>query len=388
MGIVRAATTATWAPPYLANAARTEVAKANLVTPAFLSPDRTIVYGWRGSDLVKSVDDAATWTTVRTFDGSIMGAWTLPNGEALVSIKWGGGKGYLARSTGWAAGDSAATWTSCFTVSRNDNYVHGSWGLSWAPADHARAGLVVATEYGGQGAASDTAAVMGKVWLSLDYGVTWRVVFNLSSVGTTSQHMHGITYDPWTDALLASIGDGNSGAGARSGILACWDWLNTSPTWAWVHGPFTTAEMQLTTMFPTATGVICGGDGYPCGLYRVPRRSARAYGRAHVVENWGSGTEAGFIGQTLYSVGNHFPIIVGREYTKSSPFHPSTLGIVTGDGAFVSELWRDPSGSGVAAYASATAIGPTATGKIVGAMHDHRNGADVYAQLVADLILP
>ena len=387
MAIIRTATPEPWVRPSLTNVVITNMTAATIVQPRFLNATRTLIYGTRGNLLVKSSDDGTTWTTVRDFGTPAAGAWLLPNGEALVATKPGGNKGQLMLSTGFAANDTTATWASVLTCSRNDNYIHPAWGLSMAPAGHPRAGIVVATEYGVQGAAGDSDDITSKAWLSSNYGQSWRQIFNLSTVGRANVHMHGIVYDPWDDRPVISVCDGNAGQSSYSGVLVSNNWQDQTPSWSWVLGPFTTASFQLTTMYPTPSGIIAAGDGFPPGLYRLPRRGYRDIGATQVVMNWGGGTDAGFIGQQIYQHSPGQIILMGKEYTKASPFLPITIdGSI--DGTTFFELWRDATGAGIAQYTLSNPIGPTMTGKVCAAIKDYRTATTTWKWLTGELVNP
>lgn len=352
----------------------------------FLSTNRSVMYGSQWDNFVRSTDDGATWTTIKKVNNgdTITGGWQLPNGEVILSTKVSAGRGGLWVSTGFPANETAATWTKVVTVNQSDNYVHDAWGLSFAPKGHVREGLVVATEYGGQGNAS-TAANDGSraVWLSTDYGQTFRQIFDLFTFTgkVLSAHMHGVAYDPFDDRVLVTFGDGNSGSGTPTGIAYSDDFLAITPTWHYISGPFTDSTFQATGILPLANGILMGGDGKPPGIYRLPRRGYRQYGPMQTVLNYGGGTDTGFIGQRMFQAGPGQPIIIAHEWAKNSARAASLH--MTRDGLTFTEIWRDDrelNYSGVLYV-----VGPTASGKVWGFLKADNRGANPRSYMTAEL---
>ena len=237
--------------------------------------------------LYSSTDGMLTGTLIRDFNigvadsaMEVMGVKFMPNGEALVTCRnnWSLTGGIYV-SQGWRTNPATATWTRTLTYSATGNFCQPySWSV--APKGHVREGLVVVTEYGGQSTQGTTSVEGGasRVWVSLDYGKTWREIFNLlKTYGTKNQHMHGVAYDPWTDNILMCFGDGYAGAPAVSGALYSDDWLKPSPTWKPIIPVLSTAAWQVTLFHPTPAGVICGSDGGPDGVWFMARDPAGGY---------------------------------------------------------------------------------------------------------------
>lgn len=356
--------------------------------PRFLSADRRTVWGISWDGLVKSTDDGATWTPgaqrIKPSAEQLAGAWLLPNGEVIATSKVGGGKGGLHLSNGWNNGAGPMTWSKVLTVSQNDNKIHEYWGLSFAPKGHPREGLVVATEYGGQGSGSTPADGGARyVWVSLDYGKTWRTIFDLfAQTQVIGQHMHSVAYDPWDDRLICAFGDGNGANSSKSGIMACENFTATTPTWTYLYGPVTSADFQVTTIRPLSTGIIFGGDGAPPGIYRMGRNGYRNLKPMQTVLNYGGGTDTGYIGQDMFQAGPGQPILVSHEWAKNTNRHSAVH--LTFNGVDFVEIWRDPNAN---AWTGLFVVGPTAAGKVLGWSKNDSRYTTSKAYFSADLVL-
>ena len=253
---------------------------------------REKVYGYTNAGgkakLFESTDGMLTGTLVKDFNVGVAnvsqelkGMLFLPNGEAMVTIRnpYTQADGGIFVSTGFQANPLTATWARTLTYSNSGNYCLAcSWDA--APAGHIREGLVVVTEYGGQSNQASTNVNNGasRVWVSLDYGQTWREIFNLlKTYGTKNQHMHGVAYDPYSDNILMCFGDGYAGAPAVSGTMYTDNWLDDTPTWKAIIPVKSAAAWQLTLMKATPAGIICGSDGGPDGIWFMARDSRGGY---------------------------------------------------------------------------------------------------------------
>lgn len=328
---------------------------------------RTTIWAVRDAALVKSVDDGVTWTTVKSMFGTspgepLIGGRRLPNGELLLTTKVGGGKGGLWLSSGFGTNEATATWTKVLTVNSNDDKFYGAWGIDFAPKGHVREGLVVATAHGGQSSASTPADGGARyVYLSTDFGKTWKTIFDLIASRTgTNLHMHGVAYDWVDDRILACFGDGNTGAGAVSQIIACGDFADVAtPTWQVLVDSGTTAMWQATKILPTATGVLLGGDGFPPGIWRLPRGGYRQLGQIQMVLPWGEATGAGYIAEDMVQSYPGGPILIGREWTKSGKQYQTAY--ISYDGVEFYSLWVNDTAN---ANGWAFPAGPSSTGKV------------------------
>lgn len=358
--------------PSLTDMTVTSVAAMERVNPSMLSDDRATVYGTRaGKEIVASTDDGATWTNVFTHPGldSIRGIWLTPDGEAMYSTENASvGGSTLNKSTGWSENPATATWRVVLNVSQKGNLqVQPGWGLSMAPKGHVREGLMVVTEYGGQGTGTDTPSEIGKVWRSWDYGATWEIMFILGEqVGVVQQHMHAVAYDQWFDAVIITYGDANGPNNSKSRISYTFD--VTAPraemTWQHIFDSGTVAHYQAVTIHPTESQIILGGDGYPCGVYRVGRREDRTYGPVAQALTFRGGTDTGWISQRFYRhQSGEGPVFLAKQYTKDAD-EPVSLDVY--DGGTYAEIWRDNANRTGIRYPNISAVGLTANGWVVG----------------------
>lgn len=228
-------------------------------------------------------------------DQDVQLAEYLTNGELLVSTHSQWAPGQIWVSEGWARNPLTATWTQTLTTGGPPGPKMGNgvairrWGFDQAPKGHVRDGLIVTAEYGAQSVEGESSVDGGPnaVYLSVDWGKTWRKIFNLfQQRSLKNQHMHGCAYDPWTDAVLICYGDGFAGPPAVSGIEYALDWLNPEDqiTWRGVVGPYSNADYQVTGMYSVPEGVLLGSDGGPDGINLIPRAKGDVpYGKPYAV---------------------------------------------------------------------------------------------------------
>lgn len=387
-GVVQGITPDPWQVPSLSDIVITNKTSSTVIYPRDMSADRLTVYGTVGATLRQSVDDGTTWTTIWTAPAGIEGFWLLPNGEAIASTKPGGQPGKLYVSSGFKSNPSSATWTLVLETSRPDTYFHANWGLGMAPKGHVREGLVVVCDYGWHGQAGENGSTSHKVSLSLDYGRTWKTIWNLfERVRSAGQHIHGCAYDQWTDSIYVSYGDGMGSTGATNGVVSCNDFLSSSPTWENILGPVT-GDFQCTWIFPMEDCILFGGDGAPPGYYRLPRTGRYSFAsdksRIPMAVNLGGGSDGGFIGQKVYQHSPGLPILFGVEYNKNVANIPPTL-LVAEDSRHFAEVWADTTYGADSKYPLSHWVGPTARGKVVGQIKRYKDsvGSSLWSNIVA-----
>lgn len=335
--------------------------------------------GTSTAQLVSSTDGMLTGTRIYDFAAAtgqatiaISYARILPNGEMIVSLKdMYGSAGGLYLSSGFPTDPKLATWRMTQAYSNTANYTP-PYALDWAPKGHVREGLVVACEYGPQSVEGTTSVEKGasRAWVSLDYGKTWREVFNLlKTYGTRNMHMHGICYDAFTDRLVICFGDGYAGGAARSGILYSDDWMEAAPTWRPIVEPKPSATWQATLIRAFPSGLIVGSDGPPDGIWVIPRTPG---GYAPPVSVWINPRTSG-IGQCLYQASpNQVGLIVfsnGESFTD-----PVRVLMVSPDGTSIDEVYIDTQLAPVwgGAY---TVTGPDKFGYVYLTTNDGRSSA-------------
>lgn len=211
-------------------------------TVGAMSKDRAIVWTSLSTTLKYSLDDGETWIDKHTFGGTaVESTLVLDNGELLVTgsvgtrdrrVVWVS-EGLLTPDEVWHEVLEAPFWGIKFTQ-------------AWSQATYGR--IVLLNEYGpkagtiwgsvplipeGEGAT--------RVYLSMDYGRTWRIIFNLADYvvqhhGRTDadlQHLHGVEWDPYWDRIWISWGDSLGGAGTNGiaysdDLGATWETAYTS----------------------------------------------------------------------------------------------------------------------------------------------------------------
>lgn len=377
-------------PLYLPPQASTFVDGANNNVLS-MSRDHTTLYGGQGPNgstqtaLKSSTDDGVTWTTIHTFSGPVVGVHVMDNGEALVAV--GNATGSLWKSTGFAASPTTATWTQVLASSGLNAYFRGEWTLHpWTSSGS----LVVVNEYGAHVGDGPVAAT--KVWLSTDYGSTFTVIFDLAlqQPGTTTIHTHASAYDKVWDRIWITYGDGTTAStpNPHSGIAYSDD---RGATWTIVPGTdLPSSTWQATSIAILPDCILFGSDGQPAGVHRIRRDGYRvmsAITEAHLVHGGtGSVVLAFQFWQDIFTPG--MPLLMSFNHGGSNPGGISwTCVLMTYDGKNFTELLTDRatvlSGSGFT-----NAVGPTASGKVVGAIKDARqaNVSKVTATLLPEVL--
>lgn len=192
--------------------------------PEALSKDRTRMYTALSTTLRYSDDDGETWHDIHTFSGAAMeSTLVLDNGELLVT----GNIGARSRRVVWVSEGLHTTdeqWHEVLEAPHQ--YI--KFTQAWSQATHGR--IVLLAEYGpkagmawgGNGNIPEGEGAV-QVHLSMDYGHTWQVIFNLADYVVDHhqrpsgdlQHLHGIEWDPYWDRIWISWGDSMGGEGTN-----------------------------------------------------------------------------------------------------------------------------------------------------------------------------
>lgn len=339
-----------------------------------MTRDRTIMLN--GSHafgaLKSSTDGGLTWTTVHTFpDTAYLWSRELDNGELLVCTGKDPNPRSLWVSTGWRTG--TVTFTKVLDAVAPYAYFSTGWGLS------IHKNIVVAAEYGpktggtwnGITGLTDYAR---RVWLSLDFGKTWRQVFDLGAyltgrgqASTDDQHLHGVAWDPWWDRLWVSFGDATNGVVYSDDLGATWqtaDW-NGVPNGGW----------QAVGILPLPGCVLLASDGYPNGVWRINRSEGRKLSGTYTIETAYTipGSQPAALQYLCHAI-HRVPQEGGDLYLFGfgAETEPAASCIVaTRDGRTFWLLWQDseqqPSGRGLR-----TITGPTMAGELIVGSNDTR----------------
>lgn len=320
--------------------------------PGWLSRDRATLFNWQGAPNVRwSSDNGATWNQNPNAlpAGATQAIRDLGDGEILVAA--GTTPGKLYRSSGWSANKSAATFSEVLTLSGSNIYVHNSWGLS------VHENIVLVAEYGSKAANANARYV----YLSEDYGKTWRTILDIG--GTVETHVHGVAYDPWWGRIWVSRGD------ATDAILYSDD---KGETWATVTDYVaSTVKNQVTTIIPMAECVLFLSDSAPNGVLRIRRTPDRKtiVGVAYRLNSSNSITH---IGQLAYRAAYPgAPVLMSFTNDPAAGYTGPGVLLATTDGFRFWEVWKDSIDYG-GAGGLVTALGPTTDGRYLGTLNDGR----------------
>jgi hypothetical protein len=353
------------------------------------SRDRTKFYGATSGNqgqnnvLKQSVNGGATWTTVATLSdadaatgqseyATILGFVELPNGEILLGTSAFSQPAYVLKSSGWAANPTTATFSKKLSML-------GPLVNDYSLTNHCVGsnGVVLAAEGGPQTSASgDQTNKARRLWLSQDFGETWRSIFDIYSsyflpfVGGSGLHLHGCCYDESWDRIWLLFGD-NTGDGAKvsgyPGGAQIFYSDNRGATWSLYPGMGTMEAQglvaQWTAVRATPKGVLLLSDAmYNAGVLVLPKTGYRTLGP----EQFGPVQFGRGVGRALRSnIAEGSPIFAGYSNSVATDHYLS----VSPDGSGMSwyEFWREtdltarPSiGGGVH-----TVLGPDAAGRIV-----------------------
>lgn len=350
-----------------------------------LSDRATLVASESGSNshnIGVSGDGGATWTWGHSVGGGSTkaagiietpGGEVLVIGQSLVSNATTGLAGYIQRSTGWnkATGD-ATSWATVLTGEGPGVNFDARWGVtarSVAPSWSARAGAIFLAEYGthiAEAVAAGNPATWSarRVFMSLDDGITWTVVFDLQDRFpgvTNSLHVHGCAYDPFDDRLLVTTGDGGNGDGGQCAVWYCdGENLAGTPVWTAIPGTQSTGTgPQCTAVAATESGIILLPDAASAGgVRRVGRRGFRRYG--DLVDTAPLGA---VIGAYLYQNPGQPGAPMLMSYVSTATSGPPSL-LATSDGETVREIHREATSITGGAPGFQAVVGPDVNGRI------------------------
>lgn len=346
-----------------------------------LSKDRS--HGWNayGSLLSETWDDGETWSPVplagaNPFAGStIESVMALDNGDLLVTAYRGStGEREVWVSSGYPSGP--ATFTKTMT-SRARSIKFTS---AWSQFNHGR--IVLINEYGPKtGALWDGKEVnpgenARYTYLSVDYGRTWRTVFDLNTylteqmgrTTTDNQHLHGVAWDPWWDRIWVTYGD-NVGGNGSNGIAFSDD---LGATWHSAHHyqDGTNPPHQVVGILPMPRCVLFAGDMGP-DVVRIDRSEGKHTGTYPTPVAFDSSAPGKHLCQGIARVdrvGDDAPALLAfsSEGATAPSFVAASL-----DGYQWAELWRDPD-SQPSGFGARNIVGPTLRGQVIVASNDQK----------------
>ena len=340
--------------------------------------DRTRVYTSFSNPPRYSDDDGKTWTDLPLLPGGVSAESTLllDDGEMLVT----GLVGSVSRRRAWRSSGLATgspTWVQVLEAP----YAGIKFTQAWSQSAHGR--IVLINEYGpksGMAWPGVTGDANGNVprgeaavrtYLSLDYGKTFKVIFNLHDWVTTAggrassdlQHLHGVAWDPWWDRIWITYGDGMGGKGSNGVIYSD----DLGETWKFAsHTPEgSKSAFQCVGILPMPRCVLMFGDTTEA-VMRIDRAHGKHSGTYPVDVAYNS-TAAGapkHLCQGYYRgrrEGDDAPALAAfsTEGGTGQDFIVSTL-----DGWKFEEVWRGATGT-PAGWGVRTPIGPTIRGQFL-----------------------
>ena len=228
-----------------------------------MSKDGTRVYGKTGPMVWVSFDECQTKIpVVKDAGNSIQAVRELDDGELLFSTERDtinqSVNGRICKTRGFNKETGTAnSYVNILETPSTQSKVTNSWGMS------VYKNIVVASEYG-----LKTSEGARRVWLSKDYGETFKVIFDqMTSVekiegaptwaGDTA-HVHSCAFDPYWNRIWVVTGDHPNSAMYYSDDFG--------DTWTWVD-PGDKPVVQYTGIIALPNCVIFGSDRAPNGVY-------------------------------------------------------------------------------------------------------------------------
>ena len=363
-------------------------------TPGAISKDRTRIYTSFANPPRYSDDDGQTWTNLPLLPGGVSAESTLllDDGEMLVTGYVGSvGRRRVWRSEGLASG--SPTWVQVLEAP----FAGIKFTQAWSQSAHGR--LVLINEYGPKagmawpGVAGDESGNVPRgeaavrTYLSMDYGRTFKVIFNLhdwvTSAGGRSnsdmQHLHGVSWDPYWDRIWITYGDGMGGKGSNGVIYSD----DLGDTWKFAHHTpeGSASSFQCVGIQPMPRCVLMFGDTTDA-VMRIDRTHGKRTG-AYPVDVAHRSTAVGapkHLCQGFYRghrEGDDAPLLAAfsTEGGVGQDFIVATL-----DGYTFTEVWRGatntPAGWGVR-----TPVGPTIRGQFLAATNANGGTSGQWAMI-------
>lgn len=280
-------------PMHIFNPVKTQ--KGTQEIPSFYTLDRTIGFNVGSSNLNQTFDDGETWELLHSFAGSQTDSVRqLENGELFVTASNSSGS-YAWVSSGFASG-GPVTFTK--TLDAHSKFI--KWVSGWSVFDDGN--LIVMIDYGGKAGMQYAGEIVPDgqnarfAYLSLDFGKTWKTIFDLNKwvvdngYGTPDDddvmqgrgvHCHGIAYDKWWNRIWITFGDNTTIASINSIGGTCYSddfgeqW--TAANWgkdSQSESP-TDSRHQLVGIWPMPECILFGTDSAPNGVHRIERSQGK-----------------------------------------------------------------------------------------------------------------
>lgn len=340
--------------------------------PFGISRDLRTIYGAANGSatiLRQSTDDGTGWTAVRTFSEAVVGIQELADGECLVYTNNSSFSGKVYRSTGWATSHTTATFA--LVLETVGAYIEPMWGggHSWSTGDDTirpgSGGIIVLNEYGGQTTASgDQTSKARRVYLSTDYGKTWKIILDLHTrYSVTTLHVHACGYDAYWDRIWVTHGDNVNADGPTNHQITYSDDGGTT----WNSLPQDPAYIgngtQFTSLAILPECILFGGDNTP-GYVRLARRGYRTVGPAVVLTQVTGGTGGQMLATKMHQNRGRSAAPILAAHKSVSVDTTSHLYASLDNGCSMVRVWEDPALRGSFKGINGM-VGPTYNGKLL-----------------------
>jgi len=341
------------------------------------------------AQITESKDFGLTWTKILDLpaaEASLIEQ--MDNGELILFVTESGPTSNLVRRiyTTVGYGTDSVQLVSRLMSQRDKNYFGGNWGFD------AYKNIILTTEYGSKYKSdanpadlSWTNVVGGNaryVWLSLDYGKTWKVIFDLNTkTDGIGVHTHSAVYDHYWNRIWVHHGDGATG---RNGMYYSDD---LGVTWVYaLQGNAAGANFpQATCTVVLPDCILFGSDSAPNGVYRLDRSQGKQpYKGYYALETAWKHPETSdtLLNAVCYKLAHsrHAPDMpyIFAFAPESNP----TKGVIvaTYDGYSFFKLWQDSTtrtvGNGVRHV-----VGVTLQNEVIARVQDDRFGVGVQTEL-------
>ena len=347
--------------------------------PHTISPDGMKMWAtYSLGKLLESTDFGKTWNVLHDFGDLHRVAWVrqTDNGELLLRLEtyvYGEGgvmidvRQRVMRSVEY--GTAGITFETCIDIQNRRNVIfHNGWSIS------THKNIFVISEYGAKGDEAWGGATLPVelsaryAYLSLDYGKTWKTIFDTHDhiADANGVHVHGVCYDPYWERIWINCGDWVSGLWYSDDLGATW---TESEYFERIGGVAPEGKRQNVGIIALPTCILFGTDYAQDGVHRIDRAHGKhiAGGKysvdvAHAIEFGQGHTRA----QVCHIINHTYqkanaPIIFGFcSETPVAGTAPAGTVVVTYDGWNFKQIWQDalwqPTGKGLQSLAGITLL--------------------------------
>lgn len=326
-----------------------------------------VIYAiYNSYSIQKSTDNGKNFTLLHTFPSTnkIADIKCLDNGELAVGFSTDAVSN-PAKVMVSSAGQSA--WTTSLTFATVDPTIHTGWSME------ANGSNVLVSEY------SEGTKKGNKLYYSNNFGATFRVIFDVSTVSAAARHLHGSVYDEYWNRIWVMWGDGGKYSPDNKEIgLAYSD--DFGGTWDFVDIP-----RQLLVGYAFEDRVIFVADQAPNGIYAFERGRKEDKPFLTLVYKHDDVQVISYITDRLYKRDKVSPLII--PWSAHSSVENVRMLLATYDGVNFQKLWEDTVKH--TAWSPFFAVAPTNDNKILGSMFgDGRtNPSFLPSKLEADFVV-